>query len=474
MGSPLAYPPLAYPLEHLERLESLKKQRSRVWLFGGDSKFLYNLARERYAQFQALAKSDTPPTILLAEDDPIFFLAGFVAAVSARCPVFLGNPTWVEADWKQVLDLVEPDILLAGSELQDRLLSWKGKSGKNMGRCDRDRIFIPTGGSSGQIQFAIHCWQTLAASTWGFAAHFQTENPRSFCMLPLYHVSGLMQFVRTLVLEGSLILLPSYKELFLEEKVREFPIGKHADATFVSLVPTQLQRLLANEKTKQWLLQFSAVLLGGGPAWPELLERSRQYGIPLAPTYGMTETAAQIATLKPQEFLAGKKGVGQSLPHACIRIVNPNERGIGTIAVSADSLALGSLPERPTNPTFETDDLGWIDSEGYLYVIGRKSDVILTGGEKVFAAEVEAAVRATGWVRDACVLGVTDREWGQAVTAVCVPIEARVSVEMLKAAIAPKLTFFKQPKRWIFLDRLPRNAQGKLDRKKLLQAISAD
>jgi O-succinylbenzoic acid--CoA ligase len=177
-------------------------------------------------------------------------------------------------------------------------------------------IMIPTGGSSGKIKFAIHTWDTLMASVRGFTQYFQLNKVNSFCVLPLYHVSGLMQFMRSFTTGGKLAILP-FKELDSSQIYNIEP-----SEFFISLVPTQLQRLLEKPDLITWLSQFETVLLGGAPAWNELLEKARFYRIRLAPTYGMTETASQIATVKPDDFLNGKISSGQTLPHAQITICN--------------------------------------------------------------------------------------------------------------------------------------------------------
>jgi O-succinylbenzoic acid--CoA ligase len=198
----------------------------------------------------------------------------------------------------------------------------------------------------------------------------------------------------------------------------------------------------------------------------------------------MTETASQVATLKPDDFLLGQSGCGQVLPHAQVTI--QSETGeklgvhqIGKIAIQSTSLALGYFPPRiphpaPPNPLFQTDDLGFLDEHGGLHIVGRDSDKIITGGENVFPAEVEGAIRQTGLVQDVCVVGVCDRHWGQAVTAVYVPIAGKFCLETLETQLAKRLSKFKCPKRWLAVEQLPRNAQGKINRKQVTVIAEKD
>jgi len=267
--------------------------------------------------------------------------------------------------------------------------------------------------------------------------------------LPLYHVSGLMQFLRSLLTNGEFVISSSKNLNFSVINPSKF---------FLSLVPTQLQRLLQNSSSTSELSQFQTVLLGGAPAWAELLKTARHHQIRLAPTYGMTETASQIATLKPDDFLQGKTGCGQVLPHAQISIAEN-----GAIAIQSQSLALGYYPQLFSTSLFQTDDLGYFDAAEYLHIVGRSSQKIITGGENVFPAEVEAAIRASGLVEDVYVLGLAEPHWGEMIVAVYVPVNARVTVLMMQIFLDQELSKYKHPKQWIRIEKLPRNAQGKVN-----------
>lgn len=413
------------------------QSRQDNWLWGIDRQALINLAEERYEAIVQYPKSY--PTILISEFDPLYFLASFIAASTAHCPVFLANPAWTEPEWRQVFQQVNPDLI------------W-GITPSNSFQIDVPSptpgwIMIPTGGSSGKVRFVIHTYETLLSSVMGFQEYFQIEQVSSYCVLPLYHVSGLMQFLRSLLTHGKFVTSSSKNIDFTVVDSPEF---------FLSLVPTQLQRLLQNPSSE--LSQFQTVLLGGAPAWAELLETARQHQIRLAPTYGMTETASQVATLKPNDFLQGKTGCGQVLPHAQITIAEN-----GAIAIQSQSLALGYYPNLFSTPLFQTDDLGYFDAAEYLYIIGRSSQKIITGGENVFPAEVEAVIRASGLVKDVYVLGLANPDWGEIITAVYVPVNLKVTVLMIQNFLDRELSKYKHPKRWLRVEELPRNAQGKIN-----------
>ncbi|MGK7944003.1 MAG: AMP-binding protein, partial [Microcystaceae cyanobacterium] len=231
--------------------------------------------------------------LLLIDSDPHLFLAYFIALASSHHQLFLGNPNWKQSEWEQVLELVNPHQILNYSSPINHKISANFYDRKDA------LIMIPTGGTSGKIRFVMHSWQTLTASAQGFIDYFNLSQVNSCCVLPLYHVGGLMQFVRSLITGGQFQLI-SYQDL----KTNQYPQFNPQDY-FISLVPTQLQYLLNHPQSTLWLSQFKTILLGGAPAWDDLLQQARQANLPLAPTYGMTETASQIATLKPQDFLQG-------------------------------------------------------------------------------------------------------------------------------------------------------------------------
>lgn len=432
----------------------LENIQNHDWLICDHSQELPQIATELYLQLMQLST----PKIIIAERSPVRFLGSFIAACAAKCPVFLCNPDWGKDEWEQVFNLVQPDIVLGVNH------DFSKSSIINHELPITNSIMIPTGGSSGKIKFAIHTWQTLTASVKGFTEYFSIDSVNSFCILPLYHVSGLMQFIRSLTTGGKLVITTSKK---LENC--QIPNIK-PEEFFISLVPTQLQKLLQNIELTQWLSKFSTVLLGGAPPWEELLEKARFHQIRLAPTYGMTETASQIATLKPDEFLKGKFNSGKILPHAKIIIDNQS----GNINIQSQSLALGYYPQIWENRNnFVVDDIGFLDHQDYLHIIGRNSDKIITGGENVYPTEIESAIRKTQMVIDVCVIGIADKHWGQALTAIYTPKNKNISHIEIQNQLKNQLSKFKIPKYWISLTNLPRNVQGKINRQQL-QKIAKD
>ena len=464
------------------------------WLVGQDNSAFISFVEKFYEEFYQLKHNSTIQKILLVEPDPIRFFAGFIAACLVEYQVFIGNPAWREYEWQYVFNLVEPDMVWGeykylhkyfndkyfhnkdfhNKDFHDRYFYNKDFHVLSDKQSDKDKtvenwIMIPTGGSSGKIRFAIHSWETLSSSVQGFRKYFQVDRVNSICALPHYHVSGLMQFMRSFISGGKLLVVP-FKELksgqWSDFEPTEF---------FISLVPTQLQRLFDDVRVTRWLSRCRTVLIGGAPTWSELFDKARYDCIPLAICYGMTETASQIATLKPEIFLRGNNSNGQVLPHAEVKILNQTGETLphnqtGAIAIKADSLALGYYPQLfPKSEYYQTDDIGFFDSQGYLNIVGRSSDKIISGGENVFANEVESAIRATQLVKDVSVIGLPDRYWGQVITAIYVPCTSKISSEAIKDALEDKLSRFKHPKYWIPVEILPSNHQGKVNREQLFQ-----
>jgi O-succinylbenzoic acid--CoA ligase len=334
-------------------------------------------------------------------------------------------------------------------------------------------LCIATGGTSGKLRFARHDESTLTAATEGFCRHFGFARVHAVGVLPLHHVSGLMAWVRSAATGGTYIRW-DWKRLAAGDRPA-LPAGRDA---VISLVPTQLQRLLGSAPAVDWLRRFRIIFIGGGPSWPDLLDAAAAAALPISLSYGMTETAAMIAALRPREFAAGDRSCGTVMPHGILDIIDPDTRRsldlcntAGLVRVSGASVFRGYFPDLSNEAVFTTEDLGLLDKGGRLTLIGRRDALIITGGKKVDPAEVERVLRATGVLDDVAVIGVPDPEWGQAVVA-CYPRLAKGEADLERVwKSLEDLTPYKRPKRILGLDTWPRNAQGKLNRAALAEAV---
>jgi O-succinylbenzoic acid--CoA ligase len=236
---------------------------------------------------------------------------------------------------------------------------------------------------------------------------------------------------------------------------------------FLSLVPTQLQRLLCSAEALAWLRGFQTVFVGGGPVWPELADAAARAELPISLGYGMTETAAMAAALRPAEFLAGDRSCGAPLPHLRLDLT-----GEGLVRIAGGSIFRGYYPDWDDRGEFSSEDLGRFDARGYLEILGRRDALIITGGEKADPAAIERALRSTGEFTDVAVIGVADEVWGRAVVA-CYPAAERPPDAARVAAGVQALAPHQRPRRYLALSDWPRNEQGKVNRAELERRAEA-
>jgi O-succinylbenzoic acid--CoA ligase len=307
-------------------------------------------------------------------------------------------------------------------------------------------LVVFTSGTSGMpkgVRLTRKNLETAAAASAEHLGHGPEDN--WLLAMPLHHVGGLSIVVRQIYTGGSITLLPGFD-------VTSFCSSMHGRVTMVSVVPTMLRRLLNHDPGPYSGLR--AVLVGGGVIPDGLLEAASEAGLPVLPTYGMTETFGQVATLRPGARL---RRHAHPLPGVDITITEQ-----GRIAVRGDQVSPGYLgdPDRDSD-WFVTSDLGRIDEEGALQVLGRADSVIVTGGENVDPERIEIVVQEHAAVAEAVVVGVPDEEWGSAV--VCAYV-GEVSAEDLAGWVSERLSPAMRPKRWKRVDELPRLSIGKPDR----------
>ena len=310
---------------------------------------------------------------------------------------------------------------------------------------DAVHTVIHTSGTSGRPKAVELSYGNHHASALASADNLGSEpDDRWLGVLALFHVGGLAVLIRSAIYATTAVL----QERFKAETVRDSL--EAGEVTLASFVPTMLARLRAAGLERAPRLR--AALLGGGPVPGELLDWAIGGGLPVCPTYGMTETASQIVTARPGERS------GRPLRGVELRI-----GADGEILVRGPMVARGSLAP---DGWLYTGDRGRIDEQGRLHVDGRLKEIIVTGGENVSPVEVEEALLAHPAVRDAGVVGLPDPEWGEAVTAFVVvgdDVDAAALGEWSRERLAPH----KVPKRIVVVAELPRNAAGKLLRDRL-------
>jgi O-succinylbenzoic acid--CoA ligase len=286
--------------------------------------------------------------------------------------------------------------------------------------------------------------------------------------LPLHHVGGLSILLRSVIDGSAVVLHGGFDADRVDRSLRDDGI------TLTSVVPTMLRRLVERAAGRPYPSSLRAVLVGGGPAPRELLERASAVGLPALATYGLTETASQVATWAVGGDGAGRAGSGRALGEARFRIAEPDERGHGEILVSGPTVMGGYFcraagSERALSGGWlHTGDIGHLDESGCLHVHDRSSDLIITGGENVYPAEVEAVLLAHPYVSEAAVYPLADPEWGQCVSAaVVLHAGRRLADDELRDWCAIRLARFKLPRTIRFVTSLPRTASGKVRRRDL-------
>jgi O-succinylbenzoic acid--CoA ligase len=239
--------------------------------------------------------------------------------------------------------------------------------------------------------------------------------------------------------------------------------------TIVSVVSTMLQRMLDQRGDRPYPAALRCVLLGGGPAPQPLLEACAKHGVPVVQTYGLTETAAQVATLAPADALRKLGSAGQPLLPTELRIVSAGAMDVGEILVRGPTVMRGYI-NRPEETALalrdgwlHTGDLGYLDGEGYLHVVGRRHDLIISGGENIYPAEVESVLLVHPAIEEAAVVGLPDTRWGH-VPAAAVKLRGGMAASEAELIdfCREQLAGYKVPRLVRFVATLPRNAAGKL------------
>ncbi len=324
------------------------------------------------------------------------------------------------------------------------------------------RFLVMTSGTSGPGRAVVLTGANLAASA--AASRARLGNGRGdgwLCVLPLYHVGGLSVLWRS-AREGGTVVL---EERFSAARAASLLAG--GEIAFTSLVPTMLRRVL--DELPGPFPGVRAALVGGGPADPALLARASEAGLAALATYGMTETASQVATEVPTEAGRRPGSAGCPLEGFEVRAVDDSGRALppgeaGRLEVRGAAVSPGYLgePERGPGDWLRTGDLGFLDADGYLFVLGRVDRAIITGGEKVHPARVEAVLREHPAVADARVWGEEDPEWGQAVVAEVVLVaDARLDPEALAAHARARLAGYEIPRSWRVVEEIRRSELDK-------------
>lgn len=286
----------------------------------------------------------------------------------------------------------------------------------------------------------------------------KTEQDNWLMVLPLFHVSGLSILMRSLYNGTAITILPKYDEAKVLELIETEKIN------MMSLVPTILTQL--EPKITHHTLRV--ILLGGEFIPMALIDACEKKSLPIYKTYGMTETFSQSVTFSVLGYPHKRDSVGKPLPGMQVRIDNPDADGVGEIHLTGPMVMTGYIDKEPIDGDLNTDDIGYVDEDGFVYILNRRKDLIISGGENIYPKELEDLVYTLPAVKECAVVPVSDLKWGQ-VPALFVAFhdgESMTADEIL-SFMTSSLAKYKIPKYVKILPTLPRNGTGKIVRNEL-------
>jgi len=430
---------------------------------------------------------------------PVAFLSGttdeLVLSIAAcwnlGVPFIPISPNVTNSKLNSYLRELNPKLILTDQANKNRLSDYSGrqilfpkfKSSFNSDdntiyrSIDSDSVFgyFFTSGTTGTPKIVPLKRRQLQHAAEGSAVNFKPD-PGSFWLLcmPLNHIGGISVILRSLIYGSGVYRLP----YFDREKVMDL-LKNETRIQAVSLVPTMLKRLLSSPGFEIHNY-FKAVLLGGAPVPQKLLNEIAEQRVPAIPSFGMTETCAQIAAVNIKNLPVLDSGLAGSIfPGNDISIRDndhrPKKNGeMGNIWLKGPQVFDGYFNQYDNRNRFDkegwfnTNDTGWLDEHNQLFVYSRRSDLIISGGENISPFEVEQALHNLVEIEEAAVAGLPDEEWGEVVTAFIV-LKNDYSIDLpgLRKKLGDQLPNFKKPRKLILVESLPKNQSGKIRRNQL-------
>lgn len=403
-----------------------------------------------------LARYPHEETFGLWANNDVASVAALFAIIRVGAACFLINTRLTPTEVKEQLNETGVSVVVSADQAQAqfgpqvRVLS-ADSGGDYVAGADHEDdapcLVVYTSGSSGRARGVILSWANVDAAQRASAQHLgHRADDVWLCVLPIFHVGGAAILIRSAA-QGSQVLLRA-----------GFDVERTSDdltaSSIASVVPTQLQQILDHSGRSY---SVRAVLVGGGPASQELLERAYARGMGVVSTYGMTEAGSQLATAvvgsEPERIVVPIPGAEMAI------------RDDGVVLVRGPMVSHRYVDgaSRGTDEWLVTGDLAERRNEGYR-ILGRSRDIIITGGENVMASEVERALERADRVAEAAVVGVPDEYWGEVVAAAIVLADSDTegSFEALADELRGSIAGYKVPKRWLIVDQLPRTSIGKI------------
>ena len=325
---------------------------------------------------------------------------------------------------------------------------------------DRDiAVIMNTSATTGQFKSVPLRWGQIRAHVQASKEVLgKTEQDNWLMVLPLFHVSGLSILLRSLYNGTAVTILPKY------DKAQVLKLIESENINMMSLVPTiltQLEPSIIHHNLR-------VILLGGEFIPMALIDACEKKSLPIYKTYGMTETFSQSVTFSVLDYPHKRDSVGKPLPGMQVRIDKPDADGVGEIHLTGPMVMTGYIDKEPIDGDLNTDDIGYVDEDGFVYILNRRKDLIISGGENIYPKELEDLVYTLPSVKECAIVPVPDPKWGQ-VPALFVAFHDGESMiaDAILSFMTKSLAKYKVPKYVKILPALPRNGTGKIVRNEL-------
>lgn len=369
---------------------------------------------------------------------------------------------FAKLDFLTVIEMVQPEnSVLSTSETTATY------------QLDATASIMYTSGTTGNPKGVVQCFSNHLASALATQENMKiTEADCWLCSVPLFHISGLSIIIRQLVLGCSLRLYSKFEAKTVTEDLAD---GR---GTVISVVAVMLRELLEHYPKNGYSSTFKAMLLGGGPISPKALEKCESYSIPVIQSYGMTETCSQVVALSFEDAAKKIGSAGKPLTGIAIKIIDANEKqlepnNVGEILLKGKNVVRHYLNGEQWQTVkwtpdgwFKTGDMGYLDEDGYLYLVSRLSELIISGGENIYPTEIEHVLQEFPGVKEVAVIGEPDEKWDAVPVAYIVGAPS-ITAEMINAFAKQYLAKYKLPKRVYLCHSLPKTASGKLAKHRL-------
>ncbi|MDR9417468.1 class I adenylate-forming enzyme family protein [Gracilimonas sp.] len=489
----------------LHRFEFKKnKKPQQVFLSSQDGLYTYSDLNRFTAFIKDLVKEKTgyleqPVAFISSSSDPLVF--SIAACWRLGIPFIPINTNSTDNELKEYLNALKPGLIFCDNANRSRIegdnvikmdenffLNSFTHDIRNMELPDPDAFdqssvfgYFFTSGTTGRPKIVPLKRRQIISAAEASAANFKPDKNHFWMLcLPLNHVGGISIILRSILYGSSIYRLSE----FHGDMIKEF-LGENSRFQVASLVPTMLKRLLDDPLFKTHH-EFKAILLGGGPVNKGLLKKSRERGIPIVSSYGMTETCAQVIAnplLAPSGMYTPLNSVGKPLPPNEMQIRDENGKVLGKnqsgqLWLKGPQVFDGYYHAKHNEGKFDEDgwfntgDYGHVNGFGHLFIESRRTDLIITGGENVNPKEVEEALQKILSIKEAVVIGVPDEEWGQKVAAVVTVENGKVpELKEVRAELKNYLSDFKLPKDLKVVDKIPKTNIGKVKRDELIKML---